>query len=210
MSKNKENNKGLFFRNMRLSRSMLNLIFVIGVICLLTLSIVSYHQVNKLIAANKWVAHTYRVIQKTNSSLYKFLEVESQQRGYIATGDEHYLIDVNQIKDNLKLDLKKLLTLTKDNAEQNKRVFQLIELTNRRLNILEQIIQLKQANKTEVEQNNNLFNKSQSASIQVKDLGHEIKSVEYVLLNERNEIALKNAKNTNGILIIGSLISILF
>ncbi|MCL9684224.1 diguanylate cyclase [Legionella maioricensis] len=189
---------------------MLNLIFVIGLICLLTLSIVSYHQVNKLIAANKWVAHTYQVIQKTNSSLYKFLEIESQQRGYIATGDEHYLSDINQIKSNLKLDLKKLVNLTKDNAGQNKRVFQLIELISRRLDLLDQLIQLKQANKSGVDQSNNLFNKSQSASTRVKDLGHEIKSIEYVLLNERNEFALKNAKNTNGILIIGSLISVIF
>ncbi len=54
------------------------------------------------------------------------------------------------------------------------------------------------------------FNRSQETATRLKDLGQEIKAVESVLLKERNQQALEQAKMANAILIIGKMISFIF
>lgn len=196
--------------NFRLSRGMLNLIFIMGLIFLSIFSITSYYQLKNLMIANTLVIHTHKVIETLDTSLFDIIDLESRQRGYIIRGLNQYLSENDQIKANLKQKLDKLTELTQDNPQQNKRVLHFIELAETRLNLLNQIMQLKAANKLTTEEGNNALNLSQEFSNRVKDAAQEIKSVEYVLLAARNDNAVSWAEFSTLILVGGYIFSILF
>lgn len=114
------------------------------------------------------------------------------------------------MKSTLQLNLYKLEQLTRDNPEQNKRTHRFIDLVKQRLNLLNQLVQLKGSGKIDTQEGYDLLNQSQDMSHQVKSLGQEIKSVELVLLSERNTGAVRWADTSSFILISGGITSILF
>ncbi len=197
--------------NLRLSRTLLNVIFIIALSLLLIINIISYNQVKNLIFASNWVSHTYEVIQTIDTCLYDVVEIESRQRFYLIRGSSPQLMtDIDDMKSTLQLNLYKLERLTRDNPEQNKRIHRFIDLVKQRLNLLNQLVQLKGSGKLDTQEGYDLLNQSQDISHQVKSLGQEIKSVELVLLSERNTGAVRWADTSSFILISGGIASILF
>ncbi|MFO3490681.1 diguanylate cyclase [Legionella pneumophila] len=197
--------------NLRLSRTLLNVIFIIALSLLLIINIISYNQVKNLIFASNWVSHTHEVIQTIDTCLYDVVEIESRQRFYLIRGSGPQLMtDVDDMKSTLQLNLDKLEQLTRDNPEQNKRIHRFIDLVKQRLNLLNQLVQLKASGKLDTQEGYDLLNQNQDMSHQVKSLGQEIKSVELVLLSERNTGAVRWADTSSFILISGGIASILF
>ncbi|CZG61815.1 diguanylate cyclase [Legionella pneumophila serogroup 1] len=197
--------------NLRLSRTLLNVIFIIALSLLLIINIISYNQVKNLIFASNWVSHTHEVIQTIDTCLYDVVEIESRQRFYLIRGSSPQLMtDIDDMKSTLQLNLYKLEQLTRDNPEQNKRTHRFIDLVKQRLNLLNQLVQLKGSGKLDTQEGYDLLNQSQDMSHQVKSLGQEIKSVELVLLSERNTGAVRWADTSSFILISGGITSILF
>ncbi|MGX6641910.1 diguanylate cyclase [Legionella pneumophila] len=197
--------------NLRLSRTLLNVIFIIALSLLLIINIISYNQVKNLIFASNWVSHTHEVIQTIDTCLYGVVEIESRQRFYLIRGSSpQFMTDVDDMKSTLQLNLDKLEQLTRDNPEQNKRIHRFIDLVKQRLNLLNQLVQLKGSGKLDTQEGYDLLNQSQDMSHQVKSLGQEIKSVELVLLSERNTGVVRWAVTSSFILISGGITSILF
>ncbi|CAH14514.1 diguanylate cyclase [Legionella pneumophila subsp. pneumophila] len=197
--------------NLRLSRTLLNVIFIIALSLLLIINIISYNQVKNLIFASNWVSHSNEVIQTIDTCLYDVVEIESRQRFYLIRGSSpQFMTDVDDMKSTLQLNLDKLEQLTKDNPEQNKRTHRFIDLVKQRLNLLNQLVQLKGSGKLDTQEGYDLLNQSQDMSHQVKSLGQEIKSIELVLLSERNTGAVRWADTSSFILISGGITSILF
>lgn len=211
MDGNKHQKVTIFERvieNMRLSKTVLNLVFISALVILLTVNILSYKQVQTLIKANKWVTHTHQVIAAIDSTLYDLVDIESRQRAYLLRGLDQILLDIDFIKSHLNQNLDELVRLTKDNPGQNKRVTRFLDLIEQRLSLLNQAMQLKTSNKLDSIEGMNLLNQSQDSSNRVKGLGQEMKSVEQVLLNERNAEAVSDAKISNYVLVAGSIISL--
>lgn len=193
----------------RLNKLTLNLIFIPALLLLLLISFYLYYQIDNLIKANHWVIHTQEVIQTTDSALYEMVNIESNQRGFLITNDDEYIQEIDLVKINLAKKLNKLTQLTKDNPDQEARITKFIKLIEQRLAMLMDIAKLKMENKFDTTDGLNQFNRSQEVSSRVKGLGQEIKSVESVLLNERNEAALQEANSAIAVLVIGCSISLL-
>ncbi|GGI82265.1 diguanylate cyclase [Legionella impletisoli] len=197
-------------KDKKLSQTTLNIIFIVALLSAILFSFVSYKQIQILADASQSVVHTYKVIDHINSALYRTVELESQQRGYLISGQEHFLEDFAEDVQDLKQELNQLDQLTAENKEQNKRVQAFIILVEERIDILSRVVLLKHGNKLFTEEGTNLLNRSQEMSSRVKGLGQEIRSVEYVLLKERNEAKTQNAEQTSHILLLGSVISVAF
>ncbi|HAU1734405.1 sensor domain-containing diguanylate cyclase [Legionella pneumophila] len=196
---------------LRLSRTLLNVIFIIALSLLLIINIISYNQVKNLLLAINWVSQSYEIIQTIDTCLYEVVNIESRQRFYlIRDSNNQHMVDVDEMKSALKLNLDKLEKLTRNNLEQNKRTNRFTDLIERRLNLLNQIVQLKAIGKFNTHENYDLLNQSQDMSNQVKSLGQEIKSVELVLLSERKASAVRRADRSSFTLISGGITSILF
>lgn len=184
-------------------------VFFIGLLLLSIISFVSYTQVQGLIRVNEQIVHTYDVIHAVNTTLYKLTELESDQRGYLISGQKHLLEDIDQKKNNLNLYLQKLDLLTKDNPQQNKRVLSYIELIEKRLTIFNQVTLLDVKNILHNDETRELFNHSQGLSQRTKALGKEIKAIEFVLSETRNEKSIHEANTTSLAIIFGHLLSII-
>lgn len=77
---------------LRLSRTLLNVIFIIALSLLLIINFISYNQVKNLIFASNWVSHTHEVIQTIDTCLYDVVEIESRQRFYLIRGSSPQLM----------------------------------------------------------------------------------------------------------------------
>src|SRR5579871_2621795 len=91
------------YKNLRLSKSTLYLIFIPTMFFILIINILTFQQVNHLIWTNFWVTHTYQVIQATDVALYNIINLETHQRGYLITGDDQFMSEMDAEKNNLKL-----------------------------------------------------------------------------------------------------------
>ena len=85
---------------LKLSKLLLNTVFVIALATLCTLSVVSYYNFKDLIQANHWVTHSYEVINDIDETLYALTAMESDQRGYLISDNKDFLrkLDSNKKK----------------------------------------------------------------------------------------------------------------
>ncbi|WP_454781549.1 diguanylate cyclase [Legionella sp. WA2022007384] len=207
-SKKPKQNSLFAKKDSQFSKMLLYFIFIPALILVIIDGIFAYRQSNKLVDANHWVSHTYQVIHTTDQILYAIVNINSQQRGYLISGDNQFIMNIDKIKLTFKTNFDNLLELTKDNPSQAERVTRFRDLTNQRLSQLNETIQLKMNNQLNNQERLDFFRQEVDLSNQIKDLGQEIKSVELVLLNGRNDIVLSDTQLANFINIVGGMISI--
>ena len=118
--------------------------FVFAVALLLGVSLLYYHTTTNLIATENWVAHTHDVIASLESGLAILTDAETQQRGYLLTGDEHFLKDCQIAQAQVGGWLNHIRTLTADNPEQHQRLARLEPLIAQRLAVLNERIRQRQ------------------------------------------------------------------
>lgn len=103
-------------------------------------SIVTFKKNNE---NDRWVKHTYDVIQTSNQVLLILNEVQSAQRGFIITGDSNYLRSFYSSASQLEPLLRQLKAVTKDNAFQYQRVLKISSLINEKYTCLHSTIALR-------------------------------------------------------------------
>ncbi|KTD07639.1 diguanylate cyclase [Legionella jamestowniensis] len=194
----------------KLNILVLNFLFLIALLTLGAISYLSYSQLKSLIEANLRVNHAYEVIGQIDASLYSFAEIEAEQRAYLVSGNKDFLKEIPIIKPKLDNYLKASLALTEDNHKQNERIHRYAALIEARLVLLHQVIDLKANNQLNTPEGLALFHRSSEISNEAKSLGQEIKSVEEVLLSERNRLTIRSAQIGSMLLIIGSTLGIIF
>lgn len=209
---NKVNSSHLepIYKHSQLIQTQPCLIFIPAILIIVLLCFFSYYQINKLITVNSGIAHTYKVIEATDSSLNDLSSIASLQSAYLITGDTKFLSEIAPLKLNLKRHLNLLTRIVEDNSLQTERVKEFIDLINKGLVSQNQVIQLNENTKLNTIEGIELFHSSNEFTNRAKDLGNEIKSVELTLLSERNNTSVNHVRIINSVLIISSIISILF
>src|SRR5512143_2961421 len=72
-------------------RVRLGLFFLVALGLLATVVVVSYHTIERFTAASDEAARTSRVLLQLERTLSAVQDVETGQRGFLLTGDAHYL-----------------------------------------------------------------------------------------------------------------------
>lgn len=89
---------------------------------LLTLSgVLSFWGMTKLIVSNRWVSHSYRVLEAVETLIAQVREAETNQRGYLITGEDHHLQRYRAASPIIEKSLDSLKALTADNPAQQRR-----------------------------------------------------------------------------------------
>jgi PAS domain S-box-containing protein len=114
--------------------------FATAVAIMLTAAGVSWNYTNQLEKAAAWVSHTQEVLKEVEEVRGGMADLESSQRGYIITGDEHLLEQRNEIKNAVREDLDALRHLTADRSDQHLYLDGLEPLIISRINFGEQTI----------------------------------------------------------------------
>jgi PAS domain S-box-containing protein len=96
-------------------------------------------------AADQWVTHTRIVLSEFDGLLSAIKDAETGQRGFIITGDRHYLEPYEAGRGEIEARLASLRGLTADNAGQQKRLTAITSLVAAKLTELEKTMALRES-----------------------------------------------------------------
>lgn len=119
--------------------------FAVIIAFLLVNGYVTYRSLNRVIDNARWVAHTYEVISELNATMAAVTDAETGQRGFIITEEDSYLEPYKSGRTNVDLHYQRLRQLVADNPVQFGRLPALRTSIDRRLELLEQHIQLQRS-----------------------------------------------------------------
>lgn len=166
----------------------------------------AYRSTEHLLTANRWVQHTFLVIDRAEHIHIDVVEIESASRGYVAAGDERFLESIEAARTRLAESRRSLRTLTADNPAQQ-----------RRLDVLDpaidaQVAALIAASAARKEKGfpaalaamQHANGRQQMTEIQ--NLLAVIETEERTLLNDREQVAELEAQSTNRIILLGNLL----
>ncbi|GEM_PF-2092429 len=191
-------------------KSPTNFIFLFAIIIIITISVVSIFQFYNLLKATRWVNHTYQVLMTTDEAQYLVTSIESSQRAYLLFDKKTFIDDLGENTLNIKKSLDTLRNLTADNPIQHERTEKLTSLINKRIQILNEVVQLKINHKFSTPQALDMFNSGQRISSEARLMANEIRANELVLLQDRTTAETTNTEITNLIFIVGQTVSIAF
>ena len=125
-----------------------DLIFIILLVVLTSISFISYIRIKELNTASDLVYHTNQVNLKLNEVLVNLTNAETGQRGYLLTMDSSFLIPYQGSNEKVKRNISEIDSLVSDNLEQKKNLKTLSFLIDERFRLLDENLQLnyKQAN----------------------------------------------------------------
>jgi signal transduction histidine kinase/CheY-like chemotaxis protein len=99
-----------------------------------------------LLSVIQWVEHTDRVINNANRSLKLSIDMETGMRGFLLTGDEHFLDPYEVAKPAIRAQLKNLEELVADNPTQVDRFKRLGALQSDWNDFAQEMITLRRTN----------------------------------------------------------------
>ncbi|VVO51762.1 Sensor histidine kinase RcsC [Pseudomonas fluorescens] len=103
-------------------------------------SLISY-----LLSTIQWVEHTDRVINNANEAVKLTVDLETGMRGFLLSGDEHFLDPYETAKPRIAVALDTLLELTADNPVQTDRLLRLRALQLEWTNYAQSMIDLQRS-----------------------------------------------------------------
>src|SRR6266478_5455603 len=184
--------------------------FGLALAILVAIGAASYQSTAKLTDTAEWVTHTHQVLEKLEAVLSGMKDAETGQRGYILTGEERYLEPFRAAQEAINQKLKALRELTKDNANQQ-----------RRLDILEPLINGKEGKFAELLETIDLrkdkangfdaalkivrTDKGKKVMDEIRKTIDEMTSEENTLLTKRSDEAQAGARNATLTIVFGTL-----
>jgi len=165
----------------------------------------AYRSTDHLLEANRWVRHTFLVIAGAEDVHIDLVGIESACRGYVATGDTHFLESVEGMKTRLTESRKLVRMLTADNPSQQSR-----------LGVLESAIDTRVAGLTDMATTRKekgfpaaLVTMQQANGRErmgeIENLLAVFENEERTLLSDREHVAELGAQSTNRIILYGNL-----
>lgn len=118
----------------------IKIIFIVGTVLLLSLSVYSYLRINSLMKSATMVNHTNVVKLELESLFSELKDAESSQRGYLLTGHEAFLNQYRQTLINVERRTKRLDSLTDDNYSQRVNTNALKVLLDKRIRFMNGIV----------------------------------------------------------------------
>lgn len=141
-----------------------------------------------------WVVHSYQVLDALGEVLSGVREIESRQRSYIITGDPHYVAQRATEAEAVRAVLERLGRLTADNPTQEIRSSQISQLTEARLQLLDNNVAVFQAEGFEAARDlirSGVSERTMQALLTEVNL---LTATEHGLLKQRTERAQSNSE----------------
>jgi PAS domain S-box-containing protein len=117
--------------------------FILTLALVFVLGIYSYQNNRIQLDTSHWVNHTQEVLYQSEQLLLTLTDIEAQQRGYCLTDQVEFLVAYTQSKDRITMQVVTLLSLTKDNPRQNKRLLKIQQLIREKIAFCDQTIALR-------------------------------------------------------------------
>jgi methyl-accepting chemotaxis protein len=186
--------------------------FALALAALLIIGVVSYRSTTALIENSAWVDHTYLVLDNLEQLLSTMKDAETGQRGFVITGEEHYLEPYNSAVGQSDQILKAIRELTKDNPNQQARLDALDPLIAAKFTEMKAIIDLRRdaAKGFEAARQEVLTDKGKGLMDEIRKKIHEMENEESGLLKTRSEEAKASADQTHSAIVWGTFFAFAF
>ncbi len=169
--------------------------FVLAFLAIIFFGVVIFHEARMHGDYNRWVVHTYDVLDKIAGVSSGVDEIESGGRGYLLTGKKDYLEPYQNGIDIVGSRLEELRRLTSDNPIQQGRIERVQTLVNRSIAYLHDKIELRQ--KTGVETVAPTIGTEPKENVdQIRFATGEMKRMEIDLLQQRTVESGGSAQKT--------------
>lgn len=120
-------------------------VVVLAAAVLALVGVLSVRSTRALISEAEWVAHSHLVMEQLEKVLAQMGRLESDQRGYLLTGDESYLGTIRGDGEPLEETFETLRVLVADNPRQTRLVDRLAPLALRRIAARDEVSALRRA-----------------------------------------------------------------
>jgi len=110
---------------------------------------VAFRSLGVVLNEEDWVQHTWQVINQVEIIMGSAKDAESGNRGFLITGDEAYLAPYFVALQELPHEIARLKSLTSDNPTQQQRIVELRAVTDQRLALLQQGINLHRSGRSD-------------------------------------------------------------
>lgn len=159
--------------------------FAAAIILLLLSGLATYATVVRLRTAQRWVGHT-RDVQSALGDLNNLGSRAGRARTrYVDTGEETFFQDYQQVASEIPAKLQQIRELTVDNLEQQDSWLGLENITNRRLNLLNNSVQLKRRGSSDAPEQARLRQQIIDVSAEADSLLQKMQNEEQQLLDTR-------------------------
>ena len=116
------------------------LAFVASLILLIAIGVVSYQSVQTLIANNELVDHTQEVLDQLQDIRIQIVQVETDARGFLLTGDHLYLEAYDRDRIEIPVKIEAVKANTQDNISHQQKFPILEEAVRSRLDLLHEYV----------------------------------------------------------------------
>lgn len=191
-----------------LQKNLVNSLFAAALVIFVGCGLFVYQGIERLILANKSVVHTHQVIEQLDSALVYLLLAERQERVYFETNNTVYLQSYRKAIHNAQFFLNSIKQLVVDNPSQLQKIMDLDPVMkiyqNTVANHLE-TFDLK--GKTAALRLSNSHT-DQSTIAEIIHRIHDMKTTEFLLLDQRNEKWLDGTANSMFVVVFASCLTV--
>jgi signal transduction histidine kinase len=192
-------------------KSSSNRILVPALLILATLVVIinawfAFRAINQLLDSEQWVEHTWQVINQVERIMGSAKDAETGTRGFLITGDESYLQPYNEALEDLQAELDRFEFLTRDNPNQQRRIKEMRAVTEQRLSLLKEAIDLRRADSTETLHTFILNGTGKAQMDRLRGVADEMEKEERQFLVTRTASAQSNSKRARYTIGIASVL----
>src|SRR5579883_3027603 len=164
-------------------------VFALLLLIVATTGFFSFQSARSYLVSSAWEKHTYQVIDEIASLAGSLRMAESEQRGFVITGEQSYLDRYYESVDFIGEKLDSLQSLTSDNAHEQQRIAELRTLVAQRVIEMEGIIALRRNLALEQVASEIAKGEGERGMAEISHLLSEMESEEQKLLSERRDRA---------------------
>lgn len=171
----------------------------------MALGAISFYALQKSRHGTVWVAHTREVLADVDQLLLAITRAESQQRGFLLTGESAFLTRFEKAKSDIADELQSLRQLIQDNPIQREHLRHLTALLQEREEKLNEVLRLQHPGSAATPANLQAMHEGTEVMRSIWNTSRAMKAQETGLLIEREQAQHK----VEGELIVSFLVGIL-
>jgi CHASE3 domain sensor protein len=175
----------------------------------LILGIVSYRSLAASVESERWVRHTYEVLEHLQSLLSEITGTETRYRGLALNGNETFLQPSRSDGSPIGQEATTLRALTADNPYQQRQVDALASRTKQMVRLDDTLVRLRRARGPQAAAEVIRQGQGQQIVDAVRAITHDMQDEEHRLLLKRNEDAQRRFRETKVAMILGSVLGLL-
>lgn len=169
----------------------------------------AFRAVNALVHNGYWVDHTWQCIDQVERIMSSAKDAETGNRGFLITGDDSYLAPYTSATHDLPIELDHFEKLTSDNSAQQARIREMRAAVNRRLDLLQQGIDLRRRGSVDSGHALILSGTGKAEMDNLRRIADEMEKAEHVLLIQRTALAKSGSSEARYTLALASCLDFL-